>query len=140
MDKSGVITDLEKKLAQPKHSKGLKGVSRPKFESFESLFYNPLYPDRLIEFLKENDILDKEGHWIGTTTNATEFIALIVVLKLPDFRIIRFSSYREVGRLFAAKFNINISDRAMTLHTNAKEDQLVTYQKLISEFLKANLS
>ncbi|MEZ5199120.1 MAG: hypothetical protein R2764_22875 [Bacteroidales bacterium] len=113
---------------------------RKRFKSFKSLFYKEQYASKLIDFLKSNDILNKQGNWIGTTNKKTEFLTLIDVLKSPEFLIIKFSSYREVGKLFASQFNIEISDRSLTLHTNTKESLLLTYKKLISDFQMENIS
>lgn len=129
------IGNIDKKenrdaILNPKLSKEKKN-----YESFESLFFNENHASGLIDFLINRNILDKKGNWEGTTNKSTEFLALINVLKSPEFLIIRFSSYREVGRLFASQFNINISDRSLTLHTTIKEDVKATYKKLISDFL-----
>jgi hypothetical protein len=129
------IGNIDKKeninaILNPKLSK-----ERKNYESFESLFFIKNHASNLIDYLIKQKIINKHGNWEGLTNKKTEFLALINVLKSPEFLIIRFSSYREVGRLFASQFNINISNRSLTLFTTTKKDVETTYKKLVSDFL-----
>jgi len=131
------ISELEREQKPTKLQGSVSKTERKKkFETLESLFYNPKILTELIDYLKNTGILDRNGKWIGTTGIKSEFLALIEVLKSEKFRLIRFSSYAEVGMHFANKFKIEISDRALTQHTNVKTDSITTYTKIIQDFLE----
>lgn len=116
-------TDKKKPVSNPAESKAVR--------SFESLFYDPELAAIIIKTLKQYDVINADGNWIGLTNKNTEILALIDVL--VEKRYIRKFKQTEMGRIFCKKFGIELKERALRTKPQVYYDTLDEYTRIIPD-------
>ncbi len=113
----------------------VKAVSIKKIKSqpvtFDGLFRDPEYATQVVEMLKNADVLNPLGTWVGFSTMNTEMLALIDVLKSKNY--IKKFPHILTAKLFRDKFNLIISDRSLRTNTQVRTDMYKNYSEIIPD-------
>jgi len=102
-------------------------------KTFSSIFKDPEMTTPLLDFLKENNITDASGKWIGLSKGKTDLMGFMDALKIKS--LINFTNDTEIGKIFKNEFNVSISERSMTSETFVRTDARTEYLSLIDDFL-----
>lgn len=118
-----------------KTTPGKKGNKQkpPKVKSFEELFTNKSQIKNIIKILTQHFILNKDGSWEGITSNKSEVLALIDVLR--EKRYIKKHPQTLTAELFCKEFGLDLKDRALRTKTQAYHDTIKEYEKIIPDLI-----
>lgn len=102
--------DLLIQITTEKEKKRIKRPKRQKLVTYDEIFVEAKYGDKVKEILSKNKLIGEDGTWIGETDKSNELAVLFYLLKEPKYnlRIIKGGDKKPKIIAFYNEFNLKV--------------------------------
>jgi|GEM_PF-5096118 len=95
----------------------------------EQVFHSPSEQEQIMQLLRQKEVINADGTWVGFSSTPSEITVLIEVLIERGF--VKRNPKTILGRFFCSLFSIRLSDRSLRNESQASRDHRKEYEKII---------